>query len=405
MIPDKERFKNTEGARLRILIAIGVPREKEAGAAAVVLNNAAELVKRGHAVDCWFLDDLFQHPPRPKRLEPLLFAFSLARRILRQREKYDVVNLHAPSGCLYGFWRRLFGPSTLPPYVLTMQGSEERFVHTMKREHRKRRAQNFGFKNRIWHRIFHQTMYDYSISTADYGTVANRESQIIAEIKYDRDPGKFRYVPNGTEGRFFVPRTYPEKPTLRLLYVGTWIDRKGIYYLKDAFEVLIQRMPGIELTVAGSLMSEERVRSFFAPTVRESVRVIPFLRREEMPELYATHDVFVFPSLMEGMPLTLLEAMASGMPVVTTNTCGMADIVEDELDGLLVPVANPDKLADAVERLCKSVKLRSQIGQEAQRKMRRFTWEKVTSSLESALFLAVLENRRVNSKSLDPHRR
>ena len=230
-----------------------------------------------------------------------------------------------------------------------MQGSEERFVHTMKREHRKRRTKNFAFKNRIWHRIFHQIMYDYSISTADYGTVANRESQIIAEIKYDRDPGTFTYIPNGTEERFFVPRTYPERPKPRLLYVGTWIDRKGIYYLKDAFEVLIQRMPGIELTVAGSLMSEESVRSFFAPTVRESVRVIPFLRREEMPELYTTHDIFVFPSLMEGMPLTLLEAMASGMPVVTTNTCGMADIVEDELDGLLVPVANPEKLADREE--------------------------------------------------------
>ena len=78
---------------MRILIAIGVSRQKEAGAAGVVLNHAAELTKRGHTVDCWFLEDVLERPAKPKRFEALIFARSLSRRIRGAPGKYDVVNL------------------------------------------------------------------------------------------------------------------------------------------------------------------------------------------------------------------------------------------------------------------------------------------------------------------------
>jgi len=370
---------------VRILIAIGLPRQKEAGAAGVVVNHARELAKRGHQVDCWFLGDVLEKPVRPRRLEALIFAIRLARRILRERGRYDVVNLHAPSGCVYGLWRKMFGPLGAPPCVMTMQGSEERFVRALRREQRKHRAWNFGWKNRLWHRIYHQTMYDFAISTADYGAVANREAWICAELKYGREPGRFWYMPNGAEENFFVERVYTEQLALRLLYVGTWLDRKGVYYLADAFRLLSQRIPNVALTVAGSSASAEQVKQFFVPEVRGRAEVIPFVKREEMLALYAEHDIFVFPSLVEGMPLTLLEAMATAMPVVTTNTCGMADIVEDGVNGVLVPAADAQNLADAVERLCRSPELRRQLGQEAQKTMRRHTWECIARKLEAVL--------------------
>jgi glycosyltransferase involved in cell wall biosynthesis len=378
---------------VRILIAIDVRRQEEAGAAGVALNNARELAKHGHVVECWFLEDVLAPSAEPKRFESLLFAVALAKRILRERKKFDVVNLHAPWGCAYGFYRKLFRPAGAPPYVMTMQGTEVRYVRAMTREHRKGRAWQFGWKNRVWHRIYHQTMYKYSIQTADYGTVANREGLICAELSQDRDPGRFWYVPNGTEERFFMEREYPEKSVLRLLYVGTWLDRKGIYYLADAFELLAHKIPALELTVAGCLSPAEKVRGFFSMAVRDRVRVTPFVRRYDMPSLYAAHDIFVFPSLMEGMPLTLLEAMAAGMPVVTTNTCGMADVVEDEVNGLLVPPADAASLTCEIERLCHSAELRRHLGTAAQQTMRRYTWEKVTEKLERVLFLAAHDGR------------
>ncbi len=269
-----------------------------------------------------------------------------------------------------------------------MQGSEERYVQTMKLEERKGRASNFNFKNRVWHRLYHQTMYDFSIRTADYGAVANREAWICAELKYKRDPGRIWYVPNATEERFFTRREYPDKSPIDLLFVGTWLDRKGVYYLADAFGLLAGKIPGVRLTVAGCSAPADAVKQYFAPEVRDQVCVIPFISREDILSVYAAHDIFVFPSLVEGMPLTLLEAMATGMPVVTTNTSGMADIVEDEFNGLLVQAAEAEGLARTIERLCHSTELRKRLGLEGQRTARRYTWEQITEKLEKVLILA-----------------
>ncbi len=374
---------------MRILIAIGVPRQKEAGAAGVVLNHALGLQKLGHSVECWFLEDVLKRPPRPQRLESLLFAAAAAKRILRERNKHDVVNLHAPWGCVYGFWRRLFHPAGSPPYVMTMQGSEERFVTAMSIEYKKGRASNFARRNRAWHRLYHQTMYNYSIETADYGMVAAREGCILAEVRHRIEPGRIWFVPNGTEERFFLRRGYEEKKPLRLLFVGTWLDRKGIYYLAEAFAQLAARNPDLQLTVAGCWLPEEAVRKFFPAQTRSRIRVTSFVRRYDMPELYAEHDIFLFPSLVEGMPLTLLEAMATGMPVVTTNSSGMADVVEDEVNGLLVPAADTASLVEATGRLCGSAELREKLGLAGQETMRRYTWEKIAQRLEKVLALAV----------------
>jgi glycosyltransferase involved in cell wall biosynthesis len=276
---------------------------------------------------------------------------------------------------------------------MTMQGSEERYVQAMRWEARKGRAWNFSLKNRLWHRLYHQTMYDFSIKTADRGAVANREGWICAELKYKRAPGLIWYVPNGTEERFFVSREYSAKTALHLLFAGTWLDRKGVYYLADAFNRVAKKMPNLRLTVAGCSVSEAEVKDCFAAELRDRVAVIPFVTRDDMVAVYAGHDIFVFPSLVEGMPLTLLEAMATGMPVVTTNTCGMADVVEDGVNGLLVSAADGDELAGGIERLCESADLRKRLGQAGQETMRRYTWERVTEQMEKILALAARNGR------------
>jgi glycosyltransferase involved in cell wall biosynthesis len=370
---------------MKILIVIGVRRVREAGAAAVVFNHSEELQKLGHQVDCWFLDDVLPAPRWPARFQELEFGFAVSQRIRQDPGRYDVVNIHAPWGCVYGITRRLLGSAKLPPFVFTMQGSEARYVLAMRLESKKGRATNFAWKNRVWHRLYHQTMYDFSISTADYGAVANREGWILSELKYGHPPGRIWFVPNGTNLEFFQLHEYRDLPGIRLLYVGTWLDRKGIYYLVDSFALLASRLPELSLTVAGCILPAEEVKAYFPAELRSRVMVEPFVKREAMPGLYAAHDIFVFPSLMEGMPLTLLEAMASGMPVVTTNTCGMADVVEDGINGLLVPAADAALLSRAVERLCTSIELRKRLGAAAQETARRYTWQTVTLQLENVL--------------------
>ena len=193
---------------MKILIAIGVKRQKEAGAAGVVFNHAEQLQKLGHQVDTWFFDDLLPFPRWPARFQELEFAFAVSRRIRQSPAQYDVVNLHAPWGGVYGLSRKLWPSAAFPPYVFSMQGSEERYTRAMRFEQKKGRASNFAWKNRLWHRLYHQTMYDLAIKTADFGNVANREGWIFSELKYGHLPGRIWYIPNGTDPEFLQPRTF-----------------------------------------------------------------------------------------------------------------------------------------------------------------------------------------------------
>jgi len=278
-----------------------------------------------------------------------------------------------------------------------MQGSEERFARAMKLEHQKGRAANFAWKNRAWHRLYHQSMYDFSISTADYGAVANREGWILSELKYGHPPGRIWYVPNGVSDIFFQPREFADSSANRLLYVGTWLDRKGVRYLADAFVALAACSPEVRLTIAGCIIPEEQVKAHFSAEFRDRVSVRPFIARDAMPELYASHDIFVFPSLVEGMPLTLLEAMAAAMPVVTTNTCGMSDLIEDETNGLLVPAADAAALGSAIDRFRSSPELMRTLGLRAQESARRYTWDRIARQMEHVLQLAVDFRRQARS--------
>jgi glycosyltransferase involved in cell wall biosynthesis len=326
---------------------------------------------------------------RKGRFAALRFSSRIARRIRQEHEEYDVVNLHGASGCVYGLRRKLGSTAKTPPFVFTIQGIVERYAHVMRREQRKGRAWHFSLKNRLWHRLYHQTMFSIAIRTADYGIASNREAWTYSELVHDREPGRTFYVPNGVENAFFVERDYEDRVPTRLLFVGTWLDRKGVCYLADALRIIVQKGQRVQLTVAGSISSEEEVMKWFSPEVRGFVRVMPFITRPDMPGLYAEHHIFVFPSLMEGMPLSLLEAMATGMPAVSTYNSGMADVVEDHFNGIAIADSDAGALAEGVEELCRSVALRKQLGEEAARTMRRYSWERVTEQVEKVLEMAV----------------
>jgi glycosyltransferase involved in cell wall biosynthesis len=218
--------------------------------------------------------------------------------------------------------------------------------------------------------------------------VINWETWTMLQLKYNREIGSVWYVPNGVEDRYFIQREYPDGDALRLLFVGSWLDHKGVYYLRDGFEELAMRIPQVRLTIAGCSVSEKTVKQFFPPSVRDRLDVLPFVSRKDMPALYARHDIFAFPSLFEGLPIVLLEAMATGMPVVTTETCGMKDVVENDYNGLLVKPADAAAFVSATERLIHSPSLRAQLGLAGQETMRRYSWDRVAVQLENVFNLA-----------------
>jgi len=380
---------------LRILMAACVPRRREGGVAATVYGFGAELEKLGHKLTYIFQDDLTDLTLTNRRFSELIFAHRLGQYIVKNCGDFSIVNLHAPAGFLYGLRRRWFGDRDLPPYVMMLHGLEERRVQVMRREADKGRAWHFSLKNRLWHSVYVFPRFRCSIGTADGAHSNSRDVWNLLQLKYNLDPARTIYTPSGVEPRFFVSRTYNQDGSAKLLYVGSWLDQRGIFYLRDALERLVSRLPGLVMTFAGCGCPAEVIKDFFGPKVAPHVIVYPTVPAGEIHQLFSAHEIFLFPSLLEGLPTVLLEAMASGMAVITTETCGMPDVVEDGFNGVLIPPADASAIEEAVLRLASSPDLRCRLGRAAQQTMSRFTWERSAIKIEK-LFRDVIaaEGRR-----------
>ena len=378
---------------LNILMASGVSKRREGGVAGVIYNLGRELEHLGHRITYVFQEDLLEPGSVSPRFKELVFSWRLGRHIAENQKNFSIVNLHAPTGFPYGWRRRWQRAAEYPPYVMTLHGLEERRVYAMSREAKKGRAWNFSLKNRLWHLFFHMPRFRWSIQTADGAHTCAREVWSTLQVKYNLDADRVAYVPHGVESRFFIPREYHSGEKLRLLCAGTWLDQRGIFYIRDALRNVAPKIPGLTMTFAGGGVPSEEIQRFFGSELASRVIVRPVIEANRMPELYAEHDVFLFPSLVEGLPLVLLEAMAAGMPVITTNTCGMADVVENEFNGLLIPPADAIAMEEAILRLARSVELQKKLGEAASETMKRYTWEGAARQLE-ALYRHVISLER-----------
>ena len=126
-----------------------------------------------------------------------------------------------------------------------------------------------------------------------------------------------------------------------VLFAGTWRKNKGVEDLVAAWPLVLASRPDARLIVLGGGVPAGVIVSAFASASRASVEVQTATTDEAAAAVYAGADVFVLPSLFEGTPLTLLEAMRSGLPLVTTDTCGMKDVIRSGVNGLLVPIRSP----------------------------------------------------------------
>jgi glycosyltransferase involved in cell wall biosynthesis len=113
-------------------------------------------------------------------------------------------------------------------------------------------------------------------------------------------------------------------------------------------------------------------------------RHVPHLTRPALAQQYRESDVFVFPTLLEGMGLVVLEAMACGLPVIVTAN-GPGDIVRDGIDGYVVPIRDEAAIVDRLERLYANPALRVEMGRNARRRSLEFGWGQYTSKVTEYL--------------------
>jgi alpha-maltose-1-phosphate synthase len=157
----------------------------------------------------------------------------------------------------------------------------------------------------------------------------------------------------------------------RFLFVGWFSVRKGIYDLLDAWKLSGLSKEGGELLLAGGSRNDLPCWSDPLP---EGIRILGRVPHSKLPELYRTVDVFVFPSLFEGFGIVILEAMASGLPVITTLDTGDEQLVLEGRNGFRVPSGEPILLAERMRELAKDGSRRAQMGAQAAAIIKNYTW-------------------------------
>jgi glycosyltransferase involved in cell wall biosynthesis len=175
------------------------------------------------------------------------------------------------------------------------------------------------------------------------------------------------------------------------IMVGRLSPEKDVETLVRAVPLIIREHPGFHLEIAGSgpcLLTLGRL----AQELRISDRIHFLGEIQDIPALLASASLFVLPSLTEGISLTLLEAMARGLPVVATNVGGNPEVVVHGETGLLVPTKSPVDLAAAVLRICRDPERGRQMGRAGRRRVElNFDVRRMVAAYET-LYLNLLRN-------------
>lgn len=146
--------------------------------------------------------------------------------------------------------------------------------------------------------------------------------------------------------------------------IGNLYTVKGHIYLIEAAGIVCKNYPEVKFIIAGRGEQQSRLEEKINELgLHDNVNLLGF--REDIPEILNALDIYVMSSLSEGTPLSILEAMASGVPIVSTNVGGIKRIIEDGMNGSLVDAKNPGQLADAIIELIKDRKKRVMLARHA----------------------------------------
>jgi len=189
------------------------------------------------------------------------------------------------------------------------------------------------------------------------------------------DPKRIRVVPYGIPEYWFDLNSAPRPG--RVLFVGQVGLRKGNHYLAEACRLLQEQGVLLECRVAGPAQVDYNLPLFSGPTYLGQVP------RSQVQEEFRRADVFVLPTLADSFGLVHLEAMACGVPVITTPHCG--SVVRDGIDGFIVPIRDAVALADRIQQLLEDRALRDRMGVNARRRARDYTWARYGERLQAAL--------------------
>jgi glycosyltransferase involved in cell wall biosynthesis len=201
---------------------------------------------------------------------------------------------------------------------------------------------------------------------------------------------------NGVDTGRFGKTTSPREPFV--LFVGGMESRKGLEFAIQTLEILVKKGRNLKLVaIARPGFKGIESRAWFDHLIERcglvgKVEIHELVDDEELTRLYATASFFFLPTRMEGWGLSIMEAMASGCPIVSTPVGGITELVHSGENGLLVPVGDIHGFAEAIERLLDDKLLRDRLCAAAKETVKGFSWD-VSAEKTIELYNRVISSR------------
>lgn len=295
----------------------------------------------------------------------ITLSFHLASRVMDicAREKFDVLHFHEP---------------LMPALPITML----------------RLSRNVGAATVGTFHAFAKSNVGYYYGRPLLKPYLQRLDQAIAVSPAARDFVRqyfdidLKIIPNGVDVENFRPGHAPIRhlrdDRVNVLFVGRLEKRKGLRDLLNAYAVMKERFPKARLIIVGDGPLRSRVEQQISKARLHDVVLAGYVPESVKPRYYATADIFCAPATGgESFGIVLLEAMASGVPVVCTEVQGYMTVVEPGVDSLTVRPNRPAELAQTLTVLARDVELRRRLGEAALRKAQLYSWREVTSQILS----------------------
>lgn len=202
-------------------------------------------------------------------------------------------------------------------------------------------------------------------------------------------------INNGVISSKYLPQhTQDNKNEVKVLFIGgTDARRKGIYTLAKAIPLVVEEFSSITFTFIGKSEIENIQKLFREVKIEEYVRILGQVSEEEKIRHLRSADIFVLPTYSEGLPITILEAMAAGLPIISTPVGAIPEVIEEGKNGFLVQVGNYEALAEKMLILAKDRRMRQ--------KMRKNNLEKIVKQYDQSIIMSKLDNEY--SELLEEH--